>query len=423
MSGPRLTDLPGGVRLVTEHIPTVESATLGAWFGAGSRNETADINGVAHMLEHMAFKGTASRSAFDIAEQIEAVGGRLDAYTTHEQTAYYARVLKDDATLAVDVIGDILCNSTFSEEELARERSVILQEIGEASDTPDDVVFELLAGTALPDQPLGRPILGLPEIVRSMPRETITGFLDAHYGADRLVFAAAGNIDHDRLEDEVATAFDGLSGRDNRPVEPARYAGGDARSDRDLQQVHLMLGFEAVPVRDPTLPAQQVFSRLLGGSMSSRLFQEIRERRGLAYSIHSFAIAWRDTGLFGIHAATAPDLVGDLVPAVCDELVKLAGESPDDALQTEVGRARSQIRAGVLMSRESTSSRCEALAGNLHAFERVIGVDEIIERFEQVDGDAVQDICRRLLSSTPTLAAVGPVGTLEPWDRLCARLA
>ena len=422
MTEPRVCELPGGARLMTDYMPGVESATLGVWFGAGSRNETAEINGVAHLLEHMVFKGTRSRSAFDIVDQIESVGGHIDAYTTSEQTAYSTRVLSEHVALSVEILGDILCNSRLDEEDLVRERAVILQEIGEADDAPDDVVFDLFTETALPDQPLGRPILGRTQTIGAMPREDVIRFRDSQYSTGRMVFAAAGNVDHDRLATQVTAAFESLDGRIPAPAEPARYVGGDARRHRDLQQVHLMIGVEALPFRDPDLPALQILSRILGGGMSSRLFQEIRENRGLAYSIGSISVAYQDVGLFGIHAATGPDQVGELVPAVCDELVRIANDDADATLETEILRVRTQVRANMLMARESSASRCEALARNMHAFGRNIGVQETIERFDRVDAEAVRTVCRRLLSSPPTLAAVGPVGNLETWETLAGRL-
>ncbi len=417
-AGVRLTELPNGARIATDRMESVESVSLGAWFGVGARHEKAEVNGVAHLLEHMAFKGTRRRGAADIAEEIEAVGGHLNAYTSREQTAYYAKVLKEDTGLAVDILGDILRHSVFDEEELARERGVVLQEIGLAADTPDDAIFDLFQETAFPGQALGRPVLGRAEAVGAMPRRAIVDFVDAHYGGDRLVFAAAGKVDHDALAEEVAERFGGLPERRPGPVEPARYAGGEARRERDLEQVHLVLGFRAAAFGDPGFYAQQVFSMLLGGGMSSRLFQEIRERRGLVYSIYSFASSWMDSGLLGVYAGAGEAETAELVPAVCGELARMA----EDVREEEVARARAQLKSGLLMSREGTSNRCEQMAQHLLVYGRVVGVDEIVARVEAIDAAAVRAVCRETLSGPPTLAAIGPLSRLEPYERVRERL-
>ena len=417
--GRQITRLDNGIRVVSDSIPSVESVSLGAWFGVGSRNEVAETNGVAHFLEHMAFKGTARRSATDIAEEVESVGGHLNAYTAREQTAYFARVLKENSALAVDVLADILQHSLFEEDELARERTVILQEIGQAADTPDDVVFDLFQQTAYPDQALGWPILGQAEVVGAMPRHTITDFVDRHYGSDQMVFSAAGNIAHERLVGMVEAGFRDFAPKTAAPVTEARYAGGETRQSRDLEQVHVVLGFPGVPYHDPDFYAQQVLSTVLGGGMSSRLFQEIRERRGLVYAIYSMTTAYRDAGLFGIYAGTGEHDVAELIPVVCDELAGFA----DSDLDEEVARARTQLRSNLLMSREATSVRCEQTAQQLLIFDRVIEVDELIDQVNAIDSGAVRRVMRRILSNRPTLAAVGPLSRLEPYERLCRRLS
>ena len=414
----RTTALASGLRVVTHRMDTVETVSLGVWVNVGARFETAEINGVSHLLEHMAFKGTERRSARQIAEEIEAVGGQLNAYTSREVTAYHATVLKEDATLGVEIIADILLNSIFDETELARERAVVLQEIGQTLDMPDDLIFDNFQETAFPSQPIGRSILGPAEIVGVMARDVLRGYMDTHYTAPRMVVAAAGNLDHDGLFRDVETAFRGLGGGDGVAPEPARYGGGDMRETRALEQVHLILGFDGVPYRDDDYYTAAVTSMLLGGGMSSRLFQEIREKRGLVYSIYSFTPAYVDGGLFGVYAGTGADEVAELVPALCAELVRAA----DGIGDAEVARARAQLRAGILMSLESTASRAEQLARQMLVFDRPLPVEEIIAKIEAVDAAAVEAVMRRVLASPLTLAALGPLDKLEPFDAVAARL-
>ena len=311
-------------------MPRLQTASLGVWVDVGTRYEPAEVNGVAHLLEHMAFKGTARRSARAIAEEIERVGGSLNAYTSREHTAYYARILADDVGLAADILADILRNSTFDPAELEKERHVVLQEIGQVKDTPDDLVFDLLQEASYPDQPMGRAILGPEAIVQGMPREALIDYMARHYGPKRLVFAGAGKIEHARLVDLAQRLFGDLPA-----TEPAdgragplqrRHAGSS--SGPDLEQVHLCLAVEGLPYHHPDHFALQVLSTALGGGMSSRLFQEARENRGLCYSIFSFASAYADTGQLGVYAGTDPEDVPELMQVVADETRALI-EEPD----------------------------------------------------------------------------------------------
>jgi len=419
MSNIRVTTLDNGLRVATDPMDGVESVTLGAWVGVGTRNERAEVNGVAHLIEHMMFKGTARRSAFEISEQIENVGGQINAYTTREQTAYYAKVLKEDVPLAVDILADMLQHSVLDEAELSRERGVVLQEIGQAIDTPDDIVFDHLQATAYPDQPLGRPVLGSPETVRALGRPALCDYLGRYYGAPGMVVAAAGRVDHDRLVDLAGRAFAHLPAGSEVSSEQAVYRGGDYREQRELEQLHLVLGFNAVPLHDPDYYALSVLSTLLGGGMSSRLFQEVREKRGLVYTIYSFAGAYQDGGLFGIYAGTGADQVATLVPILCDEIVKVAREVTEDELE----RARAQLKAGTLMAQESSLSRCEHLGQQMLIFNRPVPVDEIVSKIAAVDVGSVHRVARRLRECRPTVAALGPVAGLEAYERICDRLA
>ena len=415
----RITTLPSGLRVVTDHIPHVESAAVGVWVDVGARHEAAEVNGVAHLLEHMAFKGTEKRDARRIAEEIEAVGGSVNAYTSRENTAYYARVLKADVPLAVDILSDILQHSTFDETELARERAVIIQEIGQSFDTPEDLIFDQMQETLYPDQPLGRPILGTEELIKSIPRADIAGYMKRHYMAPAMVLAAAGNVDHAALVAQAESAFAELGQGLPATPAPARYAGGERYENRDFEQVHFTLGFDGVPYGDPDYYAVNVLSYLLGGGMSSRLFQEIREKRGLVYSIYSFTSPYRDGGNFGVYAGTGETEVEELVPVLCDELQKVTLAVDAD----ELARTKAQMKAGLLMSLESTSSRCERLAQNMLIHGRAYSYQEIIDKIDAVDAAAVTAAARRVMRSKPTVAALGPVKRLERMAPIASRFS
>jgi predicted Zn-dependent peptidase len=414
-----LSKLNNGMRIATDRIETVDTVSLGIWVDVGTRHEPAEINGVAHFLEHMAFKGTERRSALAIAEEIEAVGGHLNAYTSRESTAYYAKVLKEDVPLALDILADILQHSTFEPEEMERERTVILQEIGQANDTPDDIIFDHFQECAYPDQAMGRPVLGRPEIIRRLGHDEVRAYMREHYGARRMVLAAAGNLDHERIAASAEKLLAGMPAERAVTTEPARYTGGERREERDLEQLHLVLGFPGLTLDDPDFYAGSVLSTAFGGGMSSRLFQEIRERRGLVYTIHCFGHSYRDGGLFGIYAGTGEEEAAELVPALCEEARKLEdGLSP-----VELARAKTQLKAGLLMSLESTSARCEQLAQHLLIHGTPFEPAEIVRRIEAVDEAAIRRVVGRWRGGPPTLTALGPLGRLEDFDRVQARLA
>lgn len=415
----RQTQLDNGLRVVSHTMDAVETVSVGVFVAAGTRHEPEEINGVAHLLEHMAFKGTSRRSALDIAMEIEAVGGHLNAYTTREQTAYYAKVLKEDAALAVDMLADILQNSVFDPDELARERSVILQEIGQAHDTPDDVIFDHFQAVAFPDQALGRPVLGDAERVRGMPRDAIVDHMGATYGGDGMVLSAAGMIEHEHLVALGESLFRDLPRPKPRQLGPARYRGGAFMEDRDLEQVHLAIGFPGVGLHDDDLFASSVMSTMFGGGMSSRLFQEIRERRGLAYSIHTYNAYYSDCGLFGIYAGTGEAETQELMTVLCEEIRRLADSLDDD----EIRRARNQLKASTLMSLESTGARAEQLGEQVLVYGRAIPVEEIVRRIDAVDAAAVAAVARRIFAGRPTVAALGPLSRMMPYETLTERLS
>lgn len=409
----RVTTLDNGLRVVTDRMPTVETASIGIWVDVGTRDEQPEVNGISHMLEHMAFKGTKRRSAYDIAAEIEAVGGHLNAYTSRENTAYYAKVLKQDIPLAIDMIADILQNSTMEPAELERERTVILQEIHQSHDTPDDIVFDYFQETAYPDQAMGRPVLGTVDLVRSMDRATVLDYMKDNYSASQMVFAAAGNFDHDTVVRQAEEAFTHLPSHREHSRHLPSYQGGDYRDDRDLEQVHLLLGVEGVSYLHDDFYAASVISSLFGGGMSSRLFQEIREKRGLVYSIYSFLSSYTDGGLFGIYAGTSAQEAAEIIPLITEELSKLQENIEED----EIARARAQLKASILMSLESTSSRCEQLARQMSIYGRPITVEETVKHIDEVDAIALKRVARNLTKGSVTLSAVGPCGNLSEAPR------
>ena len=414
-----VTHLESGLTVATDAMPGLETSSVGVWVRAGARYESPERNGVSHLLEHMAFKGTARRSGRAIAEEIETVGGHLNAYTSRENTAYFARVLKDDVPLAMDLLSDILQHSVLDEEELARERAVVVQEIGEVNDTPDDLVFDRLQEVAFPGQPLGRTVLGTPERVSAFGRPELLAYMSEFYLAPRMVVAAAGAVDHSAFVDLARAAFDAL-GPDAGPGRPpARYEGGESREARDLEQVHVVLGFDSVGYDDPDFYAVQVLSTVLGGGMSSRLFQEIREKRGLAYSIFSFAQSYSDAGVFGVYAGTSDAQADEVLALTAAEIEAVCGGIPAE----EAARARAQHKAGILMALESSSSRCEQLGRQMLIYGRPVPPDEIIREIDAVDSPAIARVARRVFASTPSLAAIGPLGKLGPYDRVVARFA
>lgn len=409
-----MTTLPNGLRVVTDTVDTVETVSAGVWVGAGTRHEPANINGVAHLLEHMAFKGTARRSPADIAREIEDVGGQINAYTSREHTAYYAKVLKNDTPLVFDILADILQNSVFDPEELARERTVVLQEIGQSHDTPDDVIFDHFQSAAYPDQPLGRPVLGPPEIVEAMTRDEIMGHMQRNYGAEAMVLTAAGNIDHETAVALAREHFGGLKRASTRETAAGVYRGGEYRENRALEQVHLVVGFPAIGYHDDDFYAATVLCSLFGGGMSSRLFQEIRENMGLVYSIYAFNAFYADCGMLSVYAGTGPEMVAELMPAIAAEVRRL----PDTLEQGELVRARNQLKASTLMALESTSTRCEQMAQHLLIFDRIVPLEEQIAKIEAVDLDAVRRVAREIFAGQPTLAAVGPLEGLEDFESI-----
>jgi predicted Zn-dependent peptidase len=413
------TTLENGMTVLTDDMPHLESASIGIWVKAGSRSETQPEHGISHMLEHMAFKGTTTRSALDIASAIEDVGGDLNAATSVEHTGYFARVLKEDVSLAADILSDILQNSVFEQHELDREQQVIVQEIGAARDNPDDHVFDLFQQAAYPDQPIGRTILGTVDSVNSFGPDAIRGYMERNYVGDHMVICAAGNVDHDALVDIAANRFHDL--KPNGAPEPlkAEYVGGEERLLSDHEQAHIVLGLEGRAYNSDGFYASQILASILGGGMSSRLFQEVREKRGLCYSVYAFHWAFADSGVFGVAASTGEEEVTELLPVVLDELRKATETITDE----EVVRVRNQIRAGLLMSLESPSSRAGQLARQQILWGRPIPLEETVSRINRITADRVKLIASQIFDTDKvSLAGIGPVARLPDYQTIAAQL-
>jgi len=415
-----VTRLPSGLSVVTDRMGHLESTSLGVWVGSGSRDERPDEHGISHLLEHMAFKGTASRTARQIAEEIEAVGGDLNAATSTETTSYYARVLKADVPLALDVLSDILAHPTFDPEELTREQNVIVQEIGAAEDTPDDLIFDRLQEIIFPNQPVGRSILGTPQSVRGFGRRNLSAYLERNYRAPDMVVVAAGAVDHDAVVAQVADRFASFATGAAPVPEPATFVGGSHIEPRDLEQAHVAMALHGVKVTDPSLYSLQVFTSILGGGMSSRLFQEVRELRGLCYSIYTFHMPYADTGVFGLYAGTDANDVPELMQVVVDELAAGVGS----ITEAEVARAKAQMKAGLLMALESSGRRAEQIARQMLAFGRPIPLEEVVAKVEAVTVESTRAAGRALLArGRPAVAALGPGGKLEHAATIAESLA
>jgi len=416
----RQDTLSNGFRIVTEHMPGLKSAAVGVWVTAGGRHERLDQNGIAHFLEHMAFKGTTRRSALEIAEAIEDVGGYINAYTSREVTAYYARVLETDVQLALDVIADIVLNPVFDSNEIEVERGVILQEIGQAWDTPDDIIFDWLQAESYRDQPLGRTILGPSERVQAFSRQDLSGFTAEHYGPGQMILSAAGAVDHDALVRLAETYFGGMAAKPGMTPEVARFTGGETRQNKALEQAHFAFALEGPGYRDESIYTAQIYASALGGSMSSRLFQEVREHRGLCYTIFAQTGAYADTGMTTIYAGTSAEQVRELAEITIDEMKRAA----DDMSEAEIARARAQMKAGMLMGLESPSNRAERLARLVQIWDKVPRLDETIARIDAVTLGNVRDFAGQMAERAPAaMALYGPIETAPTLSELQERRA
>jgi predicted Zn-dependent peptidase len=403
-----------GLTISSDHVDTVETVSINFTVKTGSRNEQEDIGGLSHFLEHMAFKGTKTRTARDIAEEFDMIGGIFNAYTSREKTVYYAKVLKESLHKAVDILADILQNSTFAEEEIEKEKTVILQEIAQTIDAPDDLIFEHFQELAYPGQAMGRSILGTPEFVKSVTKEQLQQYMQERYSFNNIFVSAAGNIQHDELVKLVNEKFTDMPVELKQFDEESRYQGGDKRIEKDLEQIHIIMGFDGVSYFDDHYYHQQILSLIAGGGMSSRLFQEIRENRGLSYHISSFSSSYSDTGMFGIYAGTDEKHLNELVEVTAAEMHKLM----DNVTAEELIRAKSQVKAALLISQENMTSRAEKLSSNLAIYGRYIYTEEILQKIEAITPQDIQDYCRAIFSSgkQPTIASIGKINKLKDYQ-------
>ncbi|WP_414475055.1 M16 family metallopeptidase [Microvirga sp. M2] len=413
-----ITRLSNGLTVATEHMPEIATATLGVWVGTGSRHEQAHEHGLSHLIEHMAFKGTSRRSARQIAEDIENVGGDINAATSVEYTSYTARVLGENADVALDVLGDILINSAFDDGELAREKGVILQEYAAVEDTPDDLIYDAFMETAFAGQPVGRPILGTPDTIRSFDAATIRAFLAREYIPAKMVLAAAGNVDHAQIVDAAERLFGAMPATGIRAPETGHYTGGERRIPRKLEQANIVLGLPGLSFKDPGYYATHLFAHILGGGLTSRLWHEVRETRGLAYSIDSFHWPFSDCGLFGIGAGTGASDVGELTEVTLDCM----RQATQDISGIEMTRAKAQMKVALLTALETPGGRIERMARQLLSWGRIVGSDEIVRKVDDLDEGHVREAGRVLLQGKPTVAAIGPIKALPSLTAITAGL-
>jgi predicted Zn-dependent peptidase len=410
--------LANGLHVVTHNMPHLETVALGIWVKAGARDEMAEENGIAHFLEHMAFKGTKRRTAQGIAEEIESAGGEINAATGMETTTYYARVLKNDWPLALDILSDIFLHSTLDENELERERDVILQEISAAKDQPDDLVFDLAQAASYGDHPLGRSILGPEELIQSITREQMLAWRNRNYWASRIVVCAAGKIDHAAFAREAEKHFGHLEQGHAPQRHSPIFASGASVEQKPLDQTHVVLNFAAPNYRDPKVYQLQVLSAILGGGMSSRLFQEVREKRGLCYSVFAFGTSYEDVGQLGFYAATSPEHTPELIDVSSKVMMSMA----EHVSTKEVDRAKAQLKASLVMNLESASSRADQIARQFLAFGEVPELASLVDRIESVTPDSVALLAQNIFSkSPPSLSAVGQLAQLESHAAIAAR--
>ncbi|MFC1436447.1 M16 family metallopeptidase [Streptacidiphilus sp. N1-3] len=421
----RRTVLPGGLRVVTETLPTVRSAAFGIWVGVGSRDETPVLNGATHYLEHLLFKGTERRSALDISSALDAVGGEMNAFTAKEYTCYYARVLDNDLPLAIDVVSDMLTGSLIRQEDIDTERDVVLEEIAMTEDDPGDVVHDLFAQVMYGSSPLGRPVLGTVDTINALTRDQVAGFYKRRYRPEHLVVAAAGNVDHAKVVRQVEKAFTAagaLSRTDVLPAEPRggtrtlRTTGKVEILDRPTEQAHLVLGLPGLARNDERRWALGVLNSALGGGMSSRLFQEVREKRGLAYSVYSYSSSYADTGLFGIYAGCQPKRVEEVLKICREELQRVAAQG---ITEEELSRAIGQISGSTVLGMEDTGSLMSRVGKAELCYGTHLSVDDLLAKISAVTLDDVREVASSVLGAhRPSLAVIGPVG-----GKQAARLA
>ena len=416
---PEITVLPNGLRVASFYYPQYETVSLGIWVNTGSAYEPKELNGISHFVEHTVFKGTKSRNTIEISEAIENVGGQSNAYTSREFTAFYAKMLKNDAELAMDVLSELMTCPTFPEEELIKEREVVVQEIKQTFDDPADIIFDYMQEQAFPNQAMGRTILGTPELVRSYGAKQLRGYMQTNYAADNMVVCAVGNIKHDDFVKMVSSRLGTILPQSNFIRQPQKYVGGYFAEKRDNEQAQIVLGFEGLNYSDKQYYSAILLSAVLGGGMSSRLFKEIREKRGLVYSVYCFPNAYTQSGLMGISAATDKEQINKMMPVMIDEIKKITDTK---ITAEELDRAKSQVKAGMLMGLENSSAVAEKLARQLLLFNRHIPVDEQIKHIDNVSATDILNTAEKIFTSKPTYALVGNIEGHIDYDQISAKL-
>ena len=388
-----MTTLPNGVRVITEAMAHVRSVSVGVWIGTGSRRETPEQNGLSHFIEHMLFKGTTTRSAEDIARSVDSIGGNLDAFTAKELVCFNTKVLDQHLGLAMDVVADLVLHPMFRPEDLDKEKGVILEELKMEEDSPDYLVHEIFSSNFWKDHPLGKPILGTKETVKRFDREMVESYYRAVYAPRNLVITAAGNLTHARMVELAREHFESLGGNGSAPPDraPNTHARIALRNKKSLEQVHMCLGVPSYPLGHEDRFACYVLNTLLGGGMSSRLFQNIRERQGLAYAVFSELNPYRDTGCLSIYAGTSIESAGKVVESILKEFRQLKQER---IVEEELRRAKDHLKGSLMLSLESTSSRMSNLARQEMYFGHFFSLDELVESIEAVTADDVQRIAR-----------------------------
>ncbi len=407
------TILNNGLRIITSERPQNETVSLGIWINTGSAYESEDINGISHFVEHMVFKGTQKRTSLQISEEIENVGGQNNAYTSREFTAFYAKMLKNDVELALDVIADFVMAPLFPNDEMVKEKEVVVQEIKQGIDTPDDVVFDYFQEHAFPAQPLGRTILGPAEKVRSFTVQKLHQYMHHNYAAENTVIVAVGKLKHEDFVKMVEARMAAYRQTTSFSIAPQVYQGGFYAEKREIEQAHVLLGFRGIEYKNPAYYSVSVFSTLFGGGMASRLFQEIREKRGLVYTVYSFTNSHTSNGLFGIYAGTSAEELNKLIPVVTDEIKKVVQEKVSDK---ELNRAKAQLKASMLMALESSSATAEVIARQMLLYNRVIPTEEIIERIDAVTTDNIQKAAQSLFSTQPTYTLLGDLKNYPAYE-------
>mgnify|MGYP001247381609 CR=1 FL=1 len=415
----QITTLPNGMRVASEFLAGVESVAVAVSVGTGARYESEAENGISHLLEHMAFKGTKTRTARDIAEIFDAIGGQLNAYTSMELTVYYAKVLKQNVALAVDVLADIMQNSIFEEDELTREKEVIIQEIAMHHDTPDDLIVDYFDGTAFANQPLGRSILSTQEKVSSYSRADLQAYMAAHYRPQRMVLTAAGNIQHADFVALVERFFTMPKIENGKTFETAKYMGGDNRVTADFEQLHLLIGLPAVSMHSVDYYALQLYTTILGGGMSSRLFQEVREKRGLAYTVYAMASAYEDVGIMSVYAAASPDKAAELSAVLCEQIAGMKNDISD----SEISRAKNQQKAELLMARENPQTVATWIGRHILLFGEYREAAGIIKKIDAVSKEQLLNLAGQIAGGKLTVSALGDVSGVLPYGELSGKLS